>query len=416
MRATLLNRARCVVVGIASCTGVWAAEPPSQQPAAEVASLKIAVSVDRSTTGMDTRAIAARVTDLMMSAGYAIVQDARAADVRIDVSIQAREEKCFFNVNLNGKYRRCYEGTLSVTAIAARDTAVLIQVRQDFSASGSVDIERTGALTIDVPNKELERALAAVRSSGKLEAFARQLQEWERDRARKEQVAREKKVREEEAARLAEEKRKAEEAQHAERADDDAWAASSPDACRQPHELTACEGVRKYIAEYGAGRHAEQAQTYLKEAEPRLALLVDEANWKGTPVDKCARPTSSTDCEKVEAYISNHPTGTHAAEAMKVLKGASARVASLKKSEQARADAAEAIEQLCQTLQSLEQLEQAEKMQRRIDAASGTVNLYQKRQNATARIYLRDQRQKLMSEIAAAGIHLDRKRDCKTDD
>jgi len=69
-----------------------------------VAGLKIAVSVDRSTSGMDSAAVAAKVIDLMIAAGYTIVQDARAADVRLNISVPAREEKCFFNVNFNGKY------------------------------------------------------------------------------------------------------------------------------------------------------------------------------------------------------------------------------------------------------------------------------------------------------------------------
>jgi hypothetical protein len=64
----------------------------------------------------------------------------------------------------------------------------------------------------------------------------------------------------------------------------------------------------------------------------------------------------------------------------------------------------------------LQQVMEAERQARRIDAASGTVNLYEKRQRAAARIYLESQRSKLAREVAKAGHSFDRKRDCASAD
>jgi hypothetical protein len=141
-------------------------------------------------------------------------------------------------------------------------------------------------------------------------------------------------------------------------------------------------------------------------------LQADELDWRAAGSEHCKYPTSSADCQAVEAYIAKHPAGTQAGEATRILRTSSVKLASLKKSEEAQVGAAHAARQLCRTLLTLDQLEEADKMQRRIDAESGTVDLYQKRQNATGRVYLRDQRQKLMNQIADAGLRFDRMRVC----
>lgn len=79
-------------------------------------------------------------------------------------------------------------------------------------------------------------------------------------------------------------------------------------------------------------------------------------------------------------------------------------------------DAGESVEQLCMVSTQLQQVMEAERQARRIDAASGTVNLYEKRQRAAARIYLESQRSKLAREVAKAGHSFDRKRDCASAD
>jgi hypothetical protein len=117
-----------------------------------------------------------------------------------------------------------------------------------------------------------------------------------------------------------------------------------------------------------------------------------------------------------EQYLARHATGRHATEAQHYLKAASAKLAVLKKQEEARSRVADSIQQLCTVVQQLSQLDSADRLQSRVDSASGTVNLYQRRQNATARVLLGDQKRRLQKEIAQVGVRFNRKLDCESDE
>lgn len=71
-----------------------------------------------------------------------------------------------------------------------------------------------------------------------------------------------------------------------------------------------------------------------------------------------------------------------------------------------------AVAELCQALDTLSQLDQLERRQERVDAASGTINPTERRQNATVRIYLEDQRETLARRLANAGVRFERRTHC----
>lgn len=73
---------------------------------------------------------------------------------------------------------------------------------------------------------------------------------------------------------------------------------------------------------------------------------------------------------------------------------------------------ASARAQLCNTSKSLDDLKNAEVFQRRVDAESGTVDLAAKRRRATAKVFLEDQRKKLLADLRTMNATFDAKRDC----
>jgi hypothetical protein len=162
---------------------------------------------------------------------------------------------------------------------------------------------------------------------------------------------------------------------------------------------------------------ANQRSLDLAVAAQERAL--DEASWQGAGPEKCRQPKESSDCDGAQAYIASRPAGLHASEAKMLLKGSAKRIQALKRSEQVaaaiearKADAAPLIDNLCQVLQRLDQVAEAEKLRRRVDAASRTENLYQKRQLVTARLTLGDQKAELSSRLIRAGVRFDRRHDC----
>jgi hypothetical protein len=260
------------------------------------------------------------------------------------------------------------------------------------------------------------------------DTLAKMEREQTAERQRRERAAAEAKAAEERRQtqkRIWEEKLRAEELRHLDEVDQKAWDAVAQDVCRAATSLNACDSVKGYLAALPAGRHVQEAEQCLKDAEPQLSALRDEADWAGAGVASCRRPSDSDACDGVATYIGRYPSGVHIAEAQRTMKAVSSKIARLKAQEEARAAtdeaktearaaAEEAIKSLCSTVAQLAQVEGAEKMQRRIDAESGTVSYSERRQTATARIYLRDRRQTLLKTVERAGMKFDQGRDCSS--
>jgi hypothetical protein len=70
-------------------------------------------------------------------------------------------------------------------------------------------------------------------------------------------------------------------------------------------------------------------------------------------------------------------------------------------------------EELCANYYNLKQLNEQISMQRKIDRISNTVSLYNRRQFAVAKLYIEEERKKLLKELRALGGRFVHKRDCE---
>jgi hypothetical protein len=417
-------------------------------PPLPVPSLRIAVSPQQQSFDSHfLTPVQQSLNGCLLSRGYRVVQDALGADLIAKLTVQSQQEQQVFNFSINGQQRVTFSVHVGVVFVAPNGAEVVDQLETTFSASDG-----------DVNQKAIARLVEQIGLNGRMNAYAANLARAEHDRTVREEQSRKERERAEARARVAEEKRQkeqqladaqrqAEEAKRADQIDEDDWRASGAAGCSAAASLTDCDSVRAYVKAHPSGRHIGEATQSLNDAEPKLVIFRaeqqrkeeqqrDEAAWQeaigpelgmskceGCKVAvthgnlaSCQRPMRSDACATVEKYLSNNPSGAHAAEAKRVISASASKIASLRKQEEAREQAGESIQQLCTVLGQLAQLETAERLQRRVDAESGTVSLYQRRQNATARVLLRDQRQKLSKDVARAGIRFDQRRDCASDE
>lgn len=245
------------------------------------------------------------------------------------------------------------------------------------------------------------------------------------------------------------------------------WAETSSADCGKGVE-GACSGVREYLNRFPQGSRAEEAKRLLAGEECRRFLLratalpltpetaarvlqafetakevcgadwtsesekarqlafdtarrhLDEDQWKAAGAGQCRSPVASSDCDAVSEYANVWSAGAHASEARTLLAASAAKIAALKRKEQADRDEAVRREriasitaELCRVLNRIDQVEAADTLRRRIDAASGTENLEEKRRSAASKILLGDRRDALLGEIKEQRGAFDRKRDCR---
>lgn len=396
-RWTGLAVAGCLALTLAQGAAADEAKaPPLSKEAAALAVVGVVTCGDYISV-INTNVVEKDLRRVLLAAGYRVVEDQERADMVFKVNVSAKEEESFFNVTINGQKRVSHKYDLRGSLVSRRDSTLVDEVMHTFSNSDR-----------QVPSAELERLEQQVRSHGKFEAYVRSV-------AQKEAEARRERERLAEEARIAKENQRAEEVRRAAEAEDSAWLAASSDACRAPADESACGGVHSYLVKYPDGRHALEAQVAIAEAEPKLTTFRDAKAWGAAKAGDCRKPRKSIDCDPLKAYLEQFPTGSHAMDAKAVLKGSAATVASLKKAEDQREAAQESIGELCRVLVSLDQVAEAEALQKRVDSQSGTVNLFQKRQLATARVVLGDQRKQFAATIAKAGVQFNRKRDCSED-
>ncbi len=62
--------------------------------------------------------------------------------------------------------------------------------------------------------------------------------------------------------------------------DEAAWVAASPDSCRKPENITACDGLHTYLLRFPHGSHAKETTETLEAATDRLESLAEEAEAK----------------------------------------------------------------------------------------------------------------------------------------
>lgn len=102
-----------------------------------------------------------------------------------------------------------------------------------------------------------------------------------------------------------------------------AWQAAKEAAklhvCGEPTHSSDCEAAQSYLGLLG--KYAPSSSdvgivtTLLEGAKPKLEALSDHEAWAKTSVAECAAPISELGCQAVEQYMSQRPSGLHAAEA-----------------------------------------------------------------------------------------------------
>ncbi len=128
-----------------------------------------------------------------------------------------------------------------------------------------------------------------------------------------------------------------------EKADDANWSSSGAGGCRVPKEVNACDAMVAYLKSRPTGKHASEAAQILKDVEPTLATLRDEADWNEaigenlsrTNVTICRAAERSDACAPLERYLGRHPSGAHAAEARSVIQATAKQIAVLRAKETA---------------------------------------------------------------------------------
>jgi hypothetical protein len=351
-----------------------------------------------------------------VDAGYLIVeQESRQGQLVGTISVASRQEESILQIAINGQQSVSYDVTIQLT-ILGRDREIVDQLQGRFSA-------KYGRADDDVAQK----IVSEVRAHRKLEAYSKKIAHADEERMKREAREREM-TRQREAQAREKEKRMEAEALEAERArreaalvaeakaDDDDWNASDAPACRLAKMITSCDGVVGYVKKRNEGKHIGEANEALEEGTPRIALLIDDKDWKEASIERCQRPSTSGDCNGVQDYLKKHPEGAHVARARSILGASAGKIESFRAKEVLRANASQAIEELCQSLVQLDNVEQAERRQHRVDVESGTVNLYERRNITAARVYLQDRTKQLSDQIARSGVQFNRKRDCAADE
>jgi len=115
--------------------------------------------------------------------------------------------------------------------------------------------------------------------------------------------------------------------------DESKWLAADVDSCRSPESLDACSSVDEYLEQYPSGLHGAEARQLLKDAEPKLAELRDDAEWesiKSDSVPGCLKPASEDACDPVKRYVEDRPDGRYLKEAQAVLRRAGPALTALR--------------------------------------------------------------------------------------
>jgi hypothetical protein len=297
---------RCVAIVALACSMLVAcggeqAEQASPQaarqdtsaPSPAVTALKIYL-VNSTRTPLSV-AIATQLQGALVAAGYDLVDTGSAPhDLTARLGVTATQKQSFFEVTVNGRTRvnLAVHAALTLTG----GGGIIDQMSADFDKS-------SGDPVSDVDVAPLVRQLGR---SSRLGAFAANQARARRAHAKVQ----------EEAAEQAKQQA-AEQAETQVRQQDDAdWVSAKPLGCRMPAALDACDAVRKYLATYPSGVHADEGKKALDEAAPKLETLQrDENTWKRSGADACRAHLDEHACDGIDIYLVKFPSGLHGDEA-----------------------------------------------------------------------------------------------------
>lgn len=324
-----------VVVFLASCfvvtTSVDCAPsqpttPQSDPLPASARALKLYPFLEGHENRISNNAFAACKAELARL-GYSLVNTRDKADLTLKLDVNLSEEPSLLNVVVNGKRSVSYK--VSVRMIVASLEGSSLYLGDGGYSSKEDDGVDDGAMSM------AQSMIGRLHHSGKLQAYAEQLQQTRDDEA----TAARKKKEQEEADRKAELQRIEDESKQKE---DALWNASNPAGCAQPLAFSACEGVKKYIEVYPTGRYTTQARQTLQEGEAKIRVLVIESDWDSIDRERCKAPQSTRDCIPLQGHLDRFPNSTHAQEAREILSKVEKKLLALAKREKQMADAEEA--------------------------------------------------------------------------
>jgi len=273
-----------------------------ERPAASVSDERSQAQVRSLTYLFDVRvgapaALGSRVAEAIENAlvgdGIHLVkQPSVVHDAMLRVHVTMQEERPLIKVYVNGRPRRSFQVTATISAETA--DRVLEHVATQFSTTGDVTSENVQALVAGLNQSRSVASLAAMKTRNEAQA-----------------VAAEKVAADNEAKQQAEQRRVEEET---------AWTDAQPNACKMPATLEACRTVQLYLVKYPGGSHANEAKRVFDQAQDKLELLQkDENHWQQSGAATCESHASKDACDGVEIYLAKYPVGLHADEAKTLL-------------------------------------------------------------------------------------------------
>jgi len=311
-----------MIVGLLAISGALGCsdQPPPRSVQSETSVVRGSVYV---APGKDPEAtkLAERLVAGLSRADHTVVtSDAAEHELTAELQVAVRETSGLLTVYVDGKPKKNHEAeaTLKITAAGQ----VITGERIKYDADDGPSDENIQTLVSALSNAAAQKHVAGVRQ-----------QEGDtimRQQAKDEAALREKKQKED-AEKL-----------EALKQDDAAWNQIVPAECTTPTQLTGCESVKGYLAEYPNGRHVAEAKKALNAGTPILAKLTEDRDWSAARVEVCKKPKRSTDCDGVTSYVVSQPVGAHADESLALLTQVEPMLESLRKAEEKQSKNAEA--------------------------------------------------------------------------
>ncbi len=198
------------------------------------------------------------------------------------------------------------------------------------------------------------------------------------------------------------------------------WAETEHERCSSPKTAADCDAVAKYIRTYEQGAHVDEAKQIILSVKAEILRLRDDAAWNAAEDAACRKDLTDESCAGVANYVSLYGDGgRHSAAAVKLIAqkdGANeSRIkAEEKKSrnEERKSEAESVKWSLCGNLRELDELLELQADQKKIDAASGTIDIRSKRGIAAAIIYTQRDISRDRSRLAQLGAPFNQRVDC----
>jgi hypothetical protein len=321
-----------MLLGMLGCSGLFGCsdQPPPRSAQAEASVVRGSVYV---APGNDPEAkkLSDRLVAGLSRAGHTVVtSNAAEHEFTAELQVSVRETAGLLTVYVDGKPKKNHEAEAILKVTAAGQ--VITGERLKYDADDGPSDENMQALVSALSNAAAQKYVVGVRQQEGDAIMRQQAKDEAALLARKQQ----------EEVALREERQKDEAAKReAVQQDDAAWNQIVLAECTAPTQLTGCESVKGYLAEYPTGRHVAEAKKAVNAGAPIIAKITDDRDWSAARAESCKKPKRSTDCDGVTSYLAAQPVGARADEARALLAQVEPTLESLRKAEEKRAKDAE---------------------------------------------------------------------------